>query len=293
MSSRCATPTTARWSAPCRRRAPNMCAKPSPRRRRSSRSSLAIERQQILQKTAELLRDRKEIVRPHDLGRSRASAGRTRSTKSSRAYDVWSFAAQLTDPRRRRDLTPAISRPTARRASISHDARAAARRHLGDHAVQPPAQHGEPQAGAGDRHQQPRRAEADRADAAHRAGARRRALRGRAAAGDALGRHRQPFDHGRCDDHRSRCGPGDLHRLGARRQAHRRDRRLQAHRARARRQRPADRDGRRRSRQGGRTRRAGRDQELRPALHGRQAHPGRREGRGRVQRRWCWRRPGS
>src|SRR3712207_7033305 len=27
-----------------------------------------------------------------------------------------------------------------------HDAAAAARRHLGDHAVQPPAQHGEPQA---------------------------------------------------------------------------------------------------------------------------------------------------
>ena len=41
--------------------------------------------------------------------------------------------------------------------------------HLGDHAVQPSAQHGEPQARAGDRHQQPRGAEADRADAADRA----------------------------------------------------------------------------------------------------------------------------
>ena len=55
----------------------------------------------------------------------------------------------------------------------------------------------------GDRHQQPRGAEADRADAADRAGAGRRALRGGPAAGDAVGRDRQPVDDGRRHDHRS------------------------------------------------------------------------------------------
>ena len=78
-----------------------------------------------------------------------------------------------------------------------HHAHAARRGDLGDHAVQSSAQHGVAQARARDRDQQPRGAQADRADAADRAGARRRALRGRPAAGNALGRHRQSLDHGR------------------------------------------------------------------------------------------------
>ena len=91
---------------------------------------------------------------------------------------------------RRRDLRLRYL-PARQAAQDLHHAPAADRRHLGDHAVQPSAQHGVAQARAGDRHQQPRRAQADRADAADRAGARRRALRGRPAARDAVGRHRQ------------------------------------------------------------------------------------------------------
>ena len=78
--------------------------------------------------------------------------------------------------------------------------------------------------------------------------------------------------------------PRHLHGLGQGRQAHRRDGGLQAPRARARRQRSADRHGGRRPRQRGRARRPGRDQELGPALHGGEAHPRREERRGRIQR---------
>ena len=115
---------------------------------------------------------------------------------------------------RRRDLR--LRHLAERQAAQDlHDAHAAARRDLGDHAVQSPAQHGQPQARAGDRHQQPRRPEADRADAAYRARPRRRALRGRAAARDAVGRDRQPLDHGRRHDHRPGRRPHHLHGLGA------------------------------------------------------------------------------
>ena len=143
--------------------------------------------------------------------------------EASRAYDVWSFAAQLTIKDDGEIYSCDIT-PERQGAQDLHHAPAAARRHLGDHALQPSAQHGEPQARAGDRDQQPRRAEADRADAADRAGARRRALRGRPAAGDAVGRDRQSLDHGRRHDHRSGRRPHHLHGLGAGRQAHRRRR---------------------------------------------------------------------
>ena len=87
--------------------------------------------------------------------------------------------------------------------------------------------------------------------------------------------------------------PRHLHRFGQGRQTHRRDRRLSPPGARTRRQRPADRHGGRRSRQGGRPRGHGSDQEFRPALHRGQAHPGGRkrrrsfcrEGRCRARRR--------
>ena len=180
------------------------------------------------------------------------------------------------DQGRRRDLR-VRHQPERQEPQDLHHAPAAARRHLGDHAVQPSAQHGEPQARAGDRHQQPRGAEADRADAADGAGARRRALRGGPAAGDAVGRDRQPLDDGRRHDHRYGRRPRHLHGLGQGRQAHRRDGGLQASRARARRQRSAHRHGGRRPRPRGRARRPGRDQELGPALHGGEAHPRREE----------------
>ena len=86
---------------------------------------------------------------------------------------------------RRRDLF-LRRQPQRQEPQDLHDAHAAARRHLGDHAVQPSPQHGEPQARPGDRDQQPRRSETHRTDAADRAGARRRALRGRPAARNAL-----------------------------------------------------------------------------------------------------------
>ena len=55
-------------------------------------------------------------------------------------------------------------------------------RDLGDHAVQPPAEPGDPQGGAVDRHQQPHGAQAHREDAAGGDRAGRRAVRSRAAA---------------------------------------------------------------------------------------------------------------
>ncbi len=86
-----------------------------------------------------------------------------------------------------------LVRPHAARqvAQGLHDARAAAGRHLRDHAVQPSAEPGGAQDRAVDRHQQPDGAEAHREDAAHRDPARRHPLRGGAAAADAVGRHRR------------------------------------------------------------------------------------------------------
>ena len=70
----------------------------------------------------------------------------------------------------------------------------------------------------------------------------------------------------------------------------RRQGRLPPHRARARRQRPDHRDGRRRPRRGVDARGAGLVQELRAALHRRQAHAGARDGRRRASPSWWSRR---
>ena len=106
-------------------------------------------------------------------------------------------------PARRRPDLLLRSHPARQAAQDLHPA-PAAQRHLGDHAVQPSAEHGGAQAGAGLRHQQLRGAEADRADAAHRAVPGRHALRGGPAARDAVGHHRQSVGHRRRHDHRSR-----------------------------------------------------------------------------------------
>ena len=173
--------------------------------------------------------------------------------------------------RRRPEL---LVRPHAPRqaAPRAHAARAAAGRDHRDHAVQPPAEPGDPQGGAGDRHQQPHGAQAEREDAAGRADAGRRAVRGRAAAADAVGDHRRAGRDRRRDADAPRRRPGHLHRRRDDRQAHRRARGLQAPDPRTRRQRPDRGDGRRRRQQGGRPRRQRLVQEQRPALHRGQAH---------------------
>ena len=85
------------------------------------------------------------------------------------------------------DLTP-----HGKKRRVLHAARAAARRHQRDHAVQPPDEPGGAQGRAVDRHQQPDGAQAVREDAASRRSSRRRAVRGRAAARDVSGGHRRP-----------------------------------------------------------------------------------------------------
>jgi delta 1-pyrroline-5-carboxylate dehydrogenase len=143
------------------------------------------DRQRILFRTAEILQRRRveigELI-TLELGISRKDS----DYEVGRAYDVFTLAAQ--HPRRRRDLQ--LRPDTAWQAAQDLHAARTSHRHRGHHAVQPPAQHGRAQGGAGHRHQQPRRLQADRTDAAHRARARRRALRGGAAARDVLGRHR-------------------------------------------------------------------------------------------------------
>ena len=132
------------------------------------------ERQQILLKTADLLAARKEEFARIITAES-GLCWKDSLYEAGRAYDVYSFAGQLTIQRRRRDLC--LRHLSAGQAAQDlHHALSAQRRHLGDHAVQPSAQHGVAQARARDRHQQPRGAQADRADAAHRAGARGRAV---------------------------------------------------------------------------------------------------------------------
>ena len=199
------------------------------------------ERQQILLKTADLLSSRREQFAKLISAES-GLCWKDAIYEATRAYDVYSFAGQLCiKDDGEQFFVRHLANGKARK--IFHDARAADGRHFGDHALQSSPQHGEPQARAGDRDQQSRGAEADRADAADRAGARRRALRGRTAAGDAVGRDGQSRHDGRFDDHRSRLRSDHLHGLGPRRQVHRREGRLPAHRARTRRQRSADRDG--------------------------------------------------
>ena len=181
--------------------------------------------------------------------------------------------------------SPATSRRTASRARSTRCASRCWASITRDHAVQPSAEPGRAQGRAVDRDQQPDGAEADREDAAVRAAARRHPVRGRA-----------------CRRRCSRSSPATRARSPTRcstnpdvdlvtftggvpdRQVHRRQGRLQAAGARARRQRSDHRDGGRRPRRGGDARRGGLVQELRPALHGDQAHAGARGGRRRVRR---------
>ena len=119
-----------------------------------------------------------------------------------------------------------LVRPDAARqvAQGLHAARAAARRHLRDHAVQPSAEPGGAQDRAGDRDQQPDGAEADREDAAVGACARRHPVRGRPAAADAVDRDRRPARDRRRDARQSGRRPRHVHRRRRRRQVHRRRR---------------------------------------------------------------------
>ena len=109
------------------------------------------ERQQILLRTAELLRDRKEEFARIITAES-GLCWKDSLYEAGRAYDVYSFAGQLTIKDDGEIYSCDIS-PQWQDAQDLHDAHAAARRHLGDHAVQSSAQHGVAQAGAGDRHQ--------------------------------------------------------------------------------------------------------------------------------------------
>ena len=176
------------------------------------------ERQQILFRTAEALAARKEAVSDLitlELGISKADS----LYEVGRAFDVFTLAAQMCIQDDGQifscDLTP---HGKARKIFTLREPLA---RDLGDHPVQPSLEHGRAQGRPGDRHQQLRGGQADRADADDGTRARRHPLRGRAAAGDAVGGHRLAERHRRRDDHQ----PGDrarhLHRRRAGRQADR------------------------------------------------------------------------
>ena len=154
--------------------------------------------------------------RRHPRARSRSPAATARRSRATSATGSCMRAAELIRARARRDLRPhhrrvrdlqeglaLRSRPRLRRVHVRrqrraagrrpdlflrphaarqeaqglHAARAAARRDLGDHAVQPSAEPGRAQGRAVDRHQQPDGAEAHREDAAVRAAARRHPVR--------------------------------------------------------------------------------------------------------------------
>ena len=136
------------------------------------------ERQQILLKTADLLAARKEEFARIITAES-GLCWKDSLYEAGRAYDVYSFAGQLTIKDDGETYACDIS-PQGKQRKIFTTRFPLERRDLGDHAVQSSAQHGVAQARARDRDQQPRGAQADRTDAADRAGARRRAVRGRA-----------------------------------------------------------------------------------------------------------------
>ena len=159
-----------------------------------------------------------------------------------------------------------LLRPHAARQDAQglHAARAAARRDLRDHAVQPPAEPGRAQGRAVDRHQQPDGAEAHREDAALRARCSPTSCTRPGLPPQMLsvvtGDPREIADE-MLDQPGRR--PRHLHRRRADRQVHRREGRLQAAGARARRQRPDHRDGGRRPRRSRDARRRRLVQELR------------------------------
>ena len=250
---------------------------------RAYRATLSrYERASILDKTAALVRERTAEI----AGLISAESGlclKDATYEAGRVADVLSFGANecLKDDGQIFSLRPHAARQAAPRL---HAARAAARRHQRDHAVQPPDEPGRAQGRSLDRDQQPDGAQALREGAAVGALLRRPALRGRAAARDALGRHRRPARDRRRARHQRRRRPRHLHRRRRDRQGDRRQGGLPAHRPRARRQRPDHRHGRRRPRRGVDARGPGLVQELGPALHRGQADARAPGGRRRLHR---------
>ena len=154
---------------------------------RPSRSATAYkskltryERQKILTNTAEILAKRREEI-AHLITAESGLCLKDSLYEVGRAYDVYLLAGQLAI-RDDSEIYSCDITPHGKARKHLHLAHAGARLHLGHHAVQSSAQHDQPQDRAGDRHQQPRGAQADRADAADRAAAGRHALRGGAAA---------------------------------------------------------------------------------------------------------------
>ena len=90
-----AIPMTTRSSARCRRRAPEHVRDAFAKAKAFKPKLTRYERQQILQKTAEMLRDRKEEFARLITAES-GLCWKDSLYEASRAYDVWSFAAQLT-----------------------------------------------------------------------------------------------------------------------------------------------------------------------------------------------------
>ena len=171
-------------SARCRRRRSTTSAMRSPIARAYKPTLTRYERYEICQRTAELIRARAEAI--SDLITAECGISKKDSLyEVGRACDVFVFAgnAALQDDGQVFSLRPDAARQVAQGL---HAARAAARRHHRDHAVQPSAEPGRAQGRAVDRDQQPDGAEADREDAAVGARARRHPLRSGPAAADVL-----------------------------------------------------------------------------------------------------------
>ncbi len=200
-ASRCATPNRRGRRHGAGGAAPSRCAEAFAMARPSSPSSPATNARRSCSATAEILRDAQgEFARLIT-----AESGlclKDSLYEVGRAYDVYSLAGQIAIRDDGEiyscDITPhgkARQIYTTRTPVLGCISAITPFNHplnMVSHKIAP-----------GDRHQQPRGAEADRADAADRAAAGRHPLRGRAAAGNAVGRDRQSAHDGRCHDHRS------------------------------------------------------------------------------------------
>ena len=189
--SRSSTRTRASASAACRRRRSTKCG-----------SAFAIARGYRATLTRYERAEHPRQERPRWCASARAAIA---APDQRRVGPVPQGRALRGRPRRRRALVRRQRVPEGRRPDLQlrphaarqaaprlHAARPAARRDQRDHAVQPPDEPGRAQGRAGGRDQQPDGAQALREGAALGAPLRRPALRGRPAAGDALGRHRRP-----------------------------------------------------------------------------------------------------
>ena len=190
-----------------------------------------------------------------------------------RVADVLKFSVDRNVARRRPEL---LLRSHAARqdAARVHATRAAGRRHRRDHAVQSSDEPGRAQDRAGHRDEQSRHPEAVGEGAFIGLLSRRRALRSRPARADAASPDRRPARDRRGTRHAPSRRTRDLYRRRRDRQGDRGEGGLSASGARTRRQRSADRARRRRRGTRRHARGARLVQELRPALHGRQAHAG-------------------